>query len=288
VSSMLAGGGLALGAAVALNSSYLMQHRGSAPLATVDGRHPVATLRSLLRAPVWACGAGVGLAGWALHLGAMRLAPLSLVQSFVAGGLALSAPLAALILRRRLTARELQAIGLMVAALLALIAGRAATDAHAAYGSAALAALVGGLSAGAAGLAGLVRGAQRPLALGTAGGLLYAAADLALKAVTGLHGAIAMATSPWLGVALLCTTGAFFAFQRGLQSTRPLAVIALMTGATNVASIAGAFAAFGDSLGRTPLLAAVHALALAGVVAAAWRLAPAEARLAGTADRGRA
>jgi len=37
----------------------------------------------------------VGLAGWALHVGAMRDAPLSLVQAFVAGGLALTVPMAA-------------------------------------------------------------------------------------------------------------------------------------------------------------------------------------------------
>jgi hypothetical protein len=85
--------------------------------------------------------------------------------------------------------------------------------------------------------------------------------------------------SAWLPVALFASVAAFFAFQRGLQSDRPLAVIALMTAATNASSIAGAFAAFGDPLGRTPLLAAVHALALALVVVAAWRLAPAQTRL---------
>jgi hypothetical protein len=79
-------------------------------------------------------------------------------------------------------------------------------------------------------------------------------------------------------VALLATAGAFFAFQRGLQSDRPLTVIALMTAATNASSIAGAFAAFDDPLGATPALAVLHAVALALVVAAAWRLAPAHLR----------
>ena len=86
--------------------------------------------------------------------------------------------------------------------------------------------------------------------------------------------------SPWLYAALACTAGAFFAFQRGLQSARPVAVIALMTAATNVSSIAGAFVVFGDPLGSTPLLAALHALAFVLVFIAAWRLAPAQAGLA--------
>ena len=75
------------------------------------------------------------------------------------------------------------------------------------------------------------------------------------------------------------TVGAFFAFQRGLQTGRPLAVIALMTAATNVGSILGAFVAFGDPLGRTPEVAALHAAAFALVVVAAWRLAPTQAAL---------
>jgi hypothetical protein len=119
-----------------------------------------------------------------------------------------------------------------------------------------------------------------PLLLGAAGGLLYGAADLAIKALTGLPAPLSARGAPWLCVAAVATAGAFFAFQRGLQGPRPLPVIALMTTATNVGSIAGAFVVFGDPLGRTPGLAAVHALAFALVAASAWRLAPTQARMA--------
>jgi hypothetical protein len=84
---------------------------------------------------------------------------------------------------------------------------------------------------------------------------------------------------PWIAAAAVATVGAFFAFQRGLQTGRALPVIALMTAATNVGSIAGAFVVLGDPLGRTPQLAALHALAFGLVMVAAWRLAPAQARL---------
>ena len=73
------------------------------------------------------------------------------------------------------------------------------------------------------------------------------------------------------------SVGAFFSFQRGLQDGRPVAVIALMTAATNAASIGGGFVVFGDPLGRTPALAAAHALGFALIGLAAWRLAPAQA-----------
>ena len=72
---------LAISAAVALNASYLMQHAGSTTLAAIDARKPVATFGSLLRSPIWVAGGAVGLTGWALHLGAMRHAPLSVVQA---------------------------------------------------------------------------------------------------------------------------------------------------------------------------------------------------------------
>jgi len=152
-------------------------------------------------------------------------------------------------------------------------------SAHATFAPGALAAALALLVAGAGVLAGCATGSGRPLALGVAGGLLYGAADMSLKAVTGLSGLAAVARSPWLYAGLACTIAAFFAFQRGLQSARPVAVIALMTAATNVSSIAGAFVVYGDPLGSTPLLAATHTLAFVLVIVAAWRLAPAQAQL---------
>jgi hypothetical protein len=270
---------LAIAAAVALNASYLMQHAGSSATAAIDARRPVATMAALLRSPIWAAGGAVGLTGWGLHIGALREAPLSLVQAFVAGGLALTAPMAALGLRRRPARGETQAVALMVLALALLSIGLAGGGRHASFDRLALAAALAVLVCGAAVLAVLVDGERRPLALGAAGGLLYGAADMALKAVTGLHGAGAIVSSPWLYAALASTVGAFFAFQRGLQSSRPVAVIALMTAATNVSSIVGAFVVYGDALGRTPLLAGAHALAFGLVIFAAWRLAPAQAEL---------
>jgi hypothetical protein len=271
------GPALAVGAAVALNGSYVMQHAGSPKAMAVDVRRPVATLASLLRSPLWTLGAVVGLSGWALHIGAMREAPLSIVQAFVAGGLALTAPMAALGLRRRPGADERRALAAMVVALLLLALGLRGGGPHETFSAPALGGWIGGLGAVAAALA--VRWRGRAEALGLAGGLLYGAADLALKAATGLPTA-ALLTSPWLPVALVATVGAFFAFQRGLQGDRPVAVIALMTAGTNVGSILGALVVLGEPLGRTPQLAALHALAFVLVVAAAWRLAPAQARLA--------
>ena len=128
---------------------------------------------------------------------------------------------------------------------------------------------LGGLSVLALLLAALPAGGRRPQALGLAGGALYAAADVAIKALTGVdhrHGLAQALLSPWLAAAALATIGAFFCFQRGLQAGRALPVIALMTAATNALSILAGFVVFGDVLGTTPALALLHVVSLGVVV----------------------
>jgi hypothetical protein len=279
VSSLALGLSLALVASVALNASYLLQHAGStAGAIEITPRRPVATLASLLRSPLWALGAVLGVGGWALHVGALSRAPLSLVQAFVAGGLALTVPMAAIGLGHRARSDERRAAGLMVVALVLLSLGLHGAGRHAAYAPIVLGGYLAALGAVAAMLAAVDGGARRAPALGLAGGTLYGAADLAIKALTR-HGVGSALTSPWIVAAALATVGAFFAFQRGLQLGRPVTVIALMTAATNVTSIAGGFVVFGDPLGRTPLLAVLHAIGFGLVAVAAWRLAPSQASL---------
>jgi multidrug transporter EmrE-like cation transporter len=273
---------LALAAAVALNGSYLLQHAGSVHAVAISPLRPVRTFASLLRSPLWTVGAAAGLSGWALHVVALRHAPLSVVQAFVAGGLALTVPAGALALRQRLSVEERQALALMVAALLALALGLPSTRAGRTFSPPALCAWTVALGAIAAALA-LRANRARAAALGVAGGLLYGSADLAIKALTSLPDPVSPRGAPWLAVAAVATAGAFFAFQRGLQGPRPVPVIALMTTATNLSSILGAFVVFGDPLGRTPAIALLHGLAFALVAASACRLAPAQARLAGRA-----
>jgi hypothetical protein len=53
-----------------------------------------------------------------------------------------------------------------------------------------------------------------------------------------------------------------------------------MTAATNVSTILGGLVVFGDPLGATPALATLHVAAFVLVAAAAWRLVPAQTRLA--------
>jgi drug/metabolite transporter (DMT)-like permease len=279
MSGIVLGLAFALVASLALNGSYVIQHVGSGSAPPIDPRHPVATLLGLLRSPAWACGAALGMSGWALHVAALANAPLSLVQAFVTGGLAVMAPVASRVLRHPLTRVEWGGVGIVVVSLALLCVGLGNPDAHTPVR---VEQMIGFLAACGIGASLLTRAATRwrPHALGLAGGLLYGAADVAIKALTGVahaHGAGAVVLSPWLPVAITGTIAAFFAFQRGLQLGSAVPVISLMTAATTAVSVAGAFLVFGDSLGRTPLLVALHLVAFALVAVAAAALAPAAA-----------
>lgn len=271
---------LALAASLALNTGYLLQHTGSVEAPAITPLRPLATLRSLLASRAWVLGLALGTFGWALHVGALSKAPLSLVQAFVAGGLALALPIGRRLFRQTLGPTELWGICLIALALAGLAVGIHDHGAHGAFRSVRLALYLGASLSAAALLAALPAGGRRPQALGIAGGLLYGAADVAIKALTGVasrHGIGHALLTAWFPLALLATVGAFFCFQRALQAGRALPVIALMTAATNALSIAAGFVVFGDPIGRTGGLVALHAASLVLVVAAASLLAPAQA-----------
>lgn len=278
MSSLALGLALALLAATALNGSYLLQHVGSRDAPAVDVRRPLRTLCGLLRSRLWTTGLLAGLVGWALHVGALAHAPLSLVQAFAVGGLAVALPVGALVLRERLARGELAAIALMLVALALLALGAHVVPAPRAVPALALGACLGACALAAGALV-LRRAAG---ALGVAAGMLYGAGDVATKAATiaaARHGLAAALVSPWPLAVLLLSCGAFFCFQRGLQSGAAVPVVALMTAATNAVAILGGLLVLGDRLGATPALAVVHALALAALALAAWRLAPSQARM---------
>jgi hypothetical protein len=295
MSPLVLGLALAVLASLALNGSYLVQHVGSVKAPAINIRHPLLTVRGLLGSRLWMLGGMLGVGGWLIHIAALTKAPLSLVQCFLAAGIALLTPIAVVRLGHQLRRGEFVGIALIVVALVALALSTGAEGAHSSFGAGALGAYVAGAVAVGIGLATVV-GGRRAVALGLAGGVLYGLADVVTKALTGIahdDGATGVLTSPWLIAAIAANVGAFFAFQRGLQSGTAIAVIALMTAGTNVISILGGLLVFGDPLGSTTAIKAVHIAAFVAIAIAGWLLAPAQAVASGgsglvTADGPRA
>src|SRR3712207_6221635 len=85
---------LALACAFATNLGFLYKHRGANAAPHVDIRHPLRSAAGLFRSKWFAIGMGVAVGAWLLHVAALALAPLSVVQAVLAGGVVLLAVMA--------------------------------------------------------------------------------------------------------------------------------------------------------------------------------------------------
>ena len=244
--TLLAGLGLALASAAALNWSYFSQHSVASTLPPLTLRRPVASLRLLFGNPRWLVGWLVGIGGWVLYVAALALAPLSLVQAASAGGIGL---LALLVARgRRLASNDRRGVLVSMAGLGLLAASLGGSS----QGSNASALAVGSWVVVSLGVAAVVAlgGAS---GLGAAAGILYAAGDVATKAA--VHGG---------------TSLAFVALQLGFQRGGALETAGVATLLTNALPIAAGTLVFGEGLGSRP---ALRLLAFACTVVGATLLA---------------
>src|SRR3712207_88350 len=85
---------LALLCAFASNVAFFFKHRGACEACKVDIRHPLRSAVSLWKSKWFAIGMVLGAGAWILHVAAISLAPLSVVQAVLSGGVALLAVMA--------------------------------------------------------------------------------------------------------------------------------------------------------------------------------------------------
>jgi hypothetical protein len=226
---------LALGSALALNWGWLEQHGAARTLPLLTLRRPLASLALLFRDRGWLVGFSVGIGGWVLYIAALTLAPLSLVQATSAGGIGL---LAALAHRRGDTVDRVHWSGVAAAA-----AGLVLISVSLAGG-----ALSASRPQPAALAAWLVVSAVVALAMfrrrgGVAAGTLYAAGDVATKAV--VFGGAWVAVAP----AVLAAHGlAFVSLQLGFQRGAALETAGAASLLTTALPIAAGLALFGEHL----------------------------------------
>jgi drug/metabolite transporter (DMT)-like permease len=288
---MLLGLGLALGCSLLTNACFLLRHRGAVAAPAVDGRHPLRSARGLFASKWWTIGWVGASAAWLLHLGALSLVQLSVVQAVVSGGLVFLAVLAERFFGFHLGRRQWIGLAATAAGLtvLAVTGGRAG---H--VGPSSLAALIA-LEAGAFAASSLLVAVaiklprSHPnggLVLGVAAGCLFGLSDISLKflshAVSG--GVMQALVSPWALVALAASVVAFYASARSLQIGPALAVIAFTSVTANLVAISGGILVFHDSVGTGAAQTAGRMLAFCLVIAgAALMPAPTRARVSAQA-----
>ncbi|HEY2354927.1 MAG TPA: hypothetical protein VGH79_08545 [Gaiellaceae bacterium] len=237
-------GGLVLSflSAIAINWSYSAQHDAVSALPALSLRHPIAAVRSLLGNRPWLISFGVESVGWLLYLGALRLAPLSLVQGVGAAGIAALAVFSAHGHPGRLPRRQQAAvmagmIGLLLLAL-SLINTTQVDREPSPY---AVAIWLGALVAASLVLTGArVRIARAP-ALGLAAGLAFAAGDILSK--LGVFGGIWLVAFLPLLVVYALGTGLL---QQAFQIGGALTTAGLATLATNAVPIVSGFVLFDE------------------------------------------
>ena len=265
---------LALLCAVVTQLGFLYKHRGANEAARVDMRHPLRTVKNLFSSKWFAIGMAVATSAWFFHVAALAFAPLSVVQAVLSTGVVVLAVMAERLFGFEVGARQWLGVGMTAVGLVLLVITLPATgDAHSSYSLVGMIAFEGAMLAiGALLISGPRFGApdhHHGVMLGGAAGVLFGVSDVAIKALTGLDGLVAIIVSPWLFVAILGSIIAFYASARGLQDGEAVPVIASTSTAANVSCILGGIVVFGDPMPADLLGIVVQILAFTMVVVAA-------------------
>jgi multidrug transporter EmrE-like cation transporter len=279
----------ALLSALATNLAFLFKYKGAVAAPDVDMRHPLRSAVDLFRSKWWSIGWGVAVAAFALHVAALTLAPISIGQAVLAGGLVFLAVLAERFFGFELGRRQWIGIGLVAVALsLLTLTGGGGGKAHSDYSLAGMV-VFEGIAVGV----GLILvfshlieriPVQRGVLLGIAAGLGFGISDVAIKALSGdLDSGPVGLRSPWTVVIVTAAVFSFYASARSLQIGDGVAVIAVTSVAANLSTIVAGLAVFGDRLGNDALVVGVRVAAFALILAGA-ALIPAPVRAGDALD----
>jgi len=278
--------GLVLAVATALTSivSFLYKHRGAVEAPEVDFKRPVHSSVVLFRSGWYTLGIVIAIGSWGLHAAALSLAPISLVQSVIAGGLVLLTVLADRMFGMTVTKREW--VGVALAALgLAFLAATIEGAAHSAqsdYDPLTIAVYVTLIAAAGLALAGLARGSARAgIGFGASAGMLWGASDVSIKgASASLDTGLALLYNPLIAVIVSLSLIGLLVSAKSLQLGGAVAVIAVTSIAANAVTITAGPIVFGDPLPDSTLGLIARLLAFALVITAA-ALTPAPMAAAG-------
>jgi drug/metabolite transporter (DMT)-like permease len=249
--------GLAAVAALMTNLASLLKHRGCQHAQPVCISRPLGSLRGLAASRWFAAGWGLAALGWMVHVVALSMAPISLVQAVLAGGAVTLAVLSQRIFGERVERRQWLALALGGAGL-ALLAGTLPhfQSADSGFSLAGIAGFEGGLVLLAAGIALAHRAErlaeQRGVLLAIIAGLLFALAGIAIKALTGGAGSWPTVAS-LIVLIVVCGGLAQYTAVAALQGGGAIETLGLMGIIANATQIIAGILVFGDPLSPSPL-----------------------------------
>src|SRR3954465_8908540 len=137
---------LALACAVATNLGFLYKYRGACAAPSVDVRHPLRSARCLFASKWFAIGMSVAVGAGILHVAALAVAPISVVQAVLSGGIVLLAVMADRLFGYGVGRRQWLGVTFTAVGLLLLgVTLPASTGAHSHFSAVAMIAFEGGL-----------------------------------------------------------------------------------------------------------------------------------------------
>jgi hypothetical protein len=262
---------LAVGTAFASVAGFLYKFRGAREAPDVDMKRPIHSTFALFKSPVYTLGILIALGGWFLHVGSLSLAPISLVQATVAGGLVLLTVVADRLFNIAVTRREWVGVGMTavgLAALAASLSSKSASSADSRYGTGTLIIFLAVVCA-----AGLVLALSRKgTLLAVSAGLLWAASDTSIKADSAhLHTGftIWMLVGPLPWMIFLASMIGLLISARSLQLGEAVPVIALTSAAANLTTIAAGPLVFSEHLPQSSFDLTLQLVAFALVIVGA-------------------
>jgi hypothetical protein len=282
---------LALACAFVANLGFFYKYKGANAVPRVQVTHPLRSARELYSSKWFCLGMLTATASWGLHVAALALAPMSVIQVSLAAGVVFIAVMADRMFGFEVGRR--QWIGLTLTAAGLVLLGLTLPAMHGAHSHFSEAGMIS-FEAVLFGLGGLLIMGPRMggpvehhgIMLGAASGILFGVSDTSIKALTGIvgaHGLLGLLLSPWLAVAVAASVFAFFASAKGLQDGEAVPVIAVTGTAANISGIAGGIIVFGDPMAAGALGVTVQALAFVLVIVASAMM-PAPVRAASAAQ----
>jgi drug/metabolite transporter (DMT)-like permease len=245
---------LALACAASASLGGLWKQKGAVQTRDVDIRQPIQTAVALFRSKWFAIGWAVAALAWLLHIGALALAPLSLAQAVISGGLVMLGLIAERFFGFRLSRRQWLGMVMLGCGMAVLAVTSHDERDHPNFAIVAIVAFeLVALALGAVCVLGCrvrrLRG-HHGLLLAIGSGIMFGVSDVSIKAVTsGAHGALGT-FGPWTLAGVLAGVAAFYASARSLQIGEAIAVIAATASTANLLGIAGGVVVFGDPLGN--------------------------------------
>lgn len=271
---MQIGIGLAVAAALLTNLASLFKHRGCHRTAPVRLQEPLRSARDLASSPWFAAGWGIAALAWLIHVAALSMAPISIVQAVLAGGAVTLAVMAQRVFGDAVEPRQWLALllGGTGLALLVLTVPHISGD-HSGFAVGGMLGFEGGLALLAVSLA-LGHRSERladhsGILIAAAAGVLFALAGVAIKGLTGADDVSPAVLAPWIALTVAAGIGAQYAAAAALQSGGAIETIGLVGLVANAAQIIAGVLVFGDPLAASPVGLVLQASAFAMVCASA-------------------